>query len=223
HFISPLSRPEDTMGALYSTPVRVLLLGLDNCGKTTLLRQLTCRYGPGCSRTSKFDEELQDDEYEEDEVAAAEAADSSRIQPTFGCVGAQIRLPCGGPALAVVEVGGRRLYRDFWRYHCAGAEAVLFVVDSNDSRRLDEARSFLFEVATSWELLGVPVIVLANKQDLPMALPSWSVAAGLQMEMLERLGHPTHVHRTVGSSGDGVLTALHVLARLVRQRRRNGC
>uniref|UniRef100_A0A1I8JS70 PA domain-containing protein n=1 Tax=Macrostomum lignano TaxID=282301 RepID=A0A1I8JS70_9PLAT len=61
--------------------------------------------------------------------------DSSRIQPTFGCVGAQIRLPCGGPALAVVEVGGRRLYRDFWPLHCAGAEAVLFVVDSNDSAR----------------------------------------------------------------------------------------
>jgi len=44
---------------------------------------------------------------------------------------------------------------------------LIFVVDSADRDRLKEAQMELENVVTSDEMRGVPVQVLANKQDLP--------------------------------------------------------
>jgi signal recognition particle receptor subunit beta len=41
------------------------------------------------------------------------------------------------------------------------------VVDSNDRLRYDVAREELHRVIEADEMRGVPVVVLANKQDLP--------------------------------------------------------
>ena len=40
-------------------------------------------------------------------------------------------------------------------------------MDSNDRERLQEARDELHGILDSNEMRGVPVVVIANKQDLP--------------------------------------------------------
>jgi signal recognition particle receptor subunit beta len=47
---------------------------------------------------------------------------------------------------------------------------VIFVVDSADKDRVEVARQELELMLQEEELKGVPVLVLANKQDLPNAL-----------------------------------------------------
>ena len=49
----------------------------------------------------------------------------------------------------------------------AAAAGLLYVVDSADKERLAEAREELTHVCHSQGMAGVPVVVLANKQDLP--------------------------------------------------------
>ena len=44
---------------------------------------------------------------------------------------------------------------------------LIYVVDSADRERMGEAREELFGILESDELRGVPVVVVANKQDLP--------------------------------------------------------
>ena len=44
---------------------------------------------------------------------------------------------------------------------------LIFVVDSADRSRLDEAREELFGIVESDEMRGVPVVIIANKQDMP--------------------------------------------------------
>ena len=44
---------------------------------------------------------------------------------------------------------------------------LIFVVDSADRDRMIEAREELFGILESDEMRGVPVVVIANKQDLP--------------------------------------------------------
>ena len=44
---------------------------------------------------------------------------------------------------------------------------LLYVVDSNDRERLREASDELFGILNSDEMRHVPVLILANKQDLP--------------------------------------------------------
>lgn len=43
-------------------------------------------------------------------------------------------------------------------------------MDSNDKERLQEARDELHGILDSDEMRGVPVVVIANKQDLPRKL-----------------------------------------------------
>ena len=45
---------------------------------------------------------------------------------------------------------------------------IIYCVDSSDRHRLDEAREELFGIITDEGMpKGVPVVVIANKQDLP--------------------------------------------------------
>jgi GTPase SAR1 family protein len=44
---------------------------------------------------------------------------------------------------------------------------LVYVVDSNDRERIAESREELFGILQNDEMRGVPVMVIANKQDLP--------------------------------------------------------
>lgn len=47
------------------------------------------------------------------------------------------------------------------------SSGLLFVVDSSDRERIAESREELFGILDSDEMKEVPVVVIANKQDLP--------------------------------------------------------
>ena len=51
---------------------------------------------------------------------------------------------------------------------------LIYVVDSADRERMIEAREELFGILESDEMRGVPVVVIANKQDLPGKLICFS-------------------------------------------------
>ena len=46
----------------------------------------------------------------------------------------------------------------------------MFIVDSADPTRIEEAKATLVEVISHDKLQGVPLLCLANKQDKPEAL-----------------------------------------------------
>lgn len=56
------------------------------------------------------------------------------------------------------------------RYYLDSCKAVVFVVDSSDSARLPEAQKALKKVLSDDRLKGVPLMVLANKKDLPNSM-----------------------------------------------------
>ena len=59
------------------------------------------------------------------------------------------------------------MQRVLYRHYMAAVDAVVFVVDSADRERLDEAVDDLFSyIVPTVEEDQVPVLVLANKQDL---------------------------------------------------------
>lgn len=71
------------------------------------------------------------------------------------------------------DLAGQKGIRPFWRSYYPDTKAVIFVIDATDRERLATAKEELLhilEVTGSYqeeELKGVPVLVLANKQDLP--------------------------------------------------------
>lgn len=104
--------------------------------------------------------------------------------PTVGQNTITLALPPPNPPiyLKLWDVGGQHSLRGLWQSYYKSAHAIVFVVDSSDvgnatlsdmadggvgddGGRLDECRLVLESILGNEETAGVPILVLANKQD----------------------------------------------------------
>jgi small GTP-binding protein len=74
-------------------------------------------------------------------------------------------------SFTVWDVGGQDKIRPLWRYYFTNTQGLIYVVDSNDRERIPEAREELAKMVAEEELRNATVLVFANKQDLPNAMP----------------------------------------------------
>ena len=91
---------------------------------------------------------------------------------------------------------------------------VLYIVDSSDVARLAEAREELFAVMESDDLNGVPLVIMANKQDMPGAI---SPAQMIDSWQLRKLQSKWHVQGCCAISGEGIYEGMDAMARLVKE------
>ena len=74
----------------------------------------------------------------------------------------------------------------------SGADGVIWIIDSNDPGRLQESREELMTVLNDEGIpRGVPILVFANKQDLPQAMSTSKIVDTLGLHNLR--GHKWHV------------------------------
>lgn len=66
----------------------------------------------------------------------------------------------------VWDVGGQDKIRPLWRHYFSGTQGLIFVVDSNDRDRIDEARTELSRIIQDREMKDALLLVFANKQDV---------------------------------------------------------
>ncbi|KAJ5684150.1 uncharacterized protein N7477_000495 [Penicillium maclennaniae] len=66
----------------------------------------------------------------------------------------------------VWDVGGQDKIRPLWRHYYSGTQGLIFVVDSSDTARLEEARSELHKIINDREMKDALLLVFANKQDV---------------------------------------------------------
>jgi len=85
----------------------------------------------------------------------------------------------GGFKLNVWDIGGQKHIRPYWKNYYENTDALIYVIDSADRRRIDEAAEELSGLADEEALQKVPILVLANKQDLLNAM----TAAELMQEL----------------------------------------
>lgn len=65
------------------------------------------------------------------------------------------------------DVGGQDKIRPLWRHYYTGTQGLVFVVDSQDKERIEEARTELHKILNDREMKECLLLVFANKQDLP--------------------------------------------------------
>jgi ADP-ribosylation factor-like protein 4 len=97
----------------------------------------------------------------------------------------------------------------------------VFVVDSVDRERLEEARVELLRTARAPETANVPVLVLANKQDLPgsMDVPLIEKAMGLH-ELSATTSRVWSIQPACAITGEGLDEALEHLYQMILKRRK---
>merc|ERR1711990_782280 len=67
-------------------------------------------------------------------------------------------------SFTVWDVGGQDRIRKLWRHYYQGTEGLIFVVDSNDRDRIEDAREELTKLLPEDAMRDAVVLVLANKQ-----------------------------------------------------------
>jgi len=149
---------------LHDGPVKLLMFGCKGAGRTTLLANLM----------SKEDLPLPDDPppppSSEDEDFIPLTTTGSLLQLYHQAVYDSASL-------------GAQL-----RYDPVPFAAIVWVVDSSDPRHLHAAREQLSRVIAMNELQNAKLLILANKQDLPNALPAAAVTntLGLPLQLAKR-------------------------------------
>jgi ADP-ribosylation factor-like protein 3 len=86
-----------------------------------------------------------------------------------------------GFKLNVWDIGGQRTIRPYWRNYFDQTDALVYVVDSADGRRLEESSMELHLLLEEEKLAGVPLLVFANKQDLITAMHAKDIAETLDL------------------------------------------
>ncbi len=76
----------------------------------------------------------------------------------------------GGAQISLWDLGGQKQLREYWANYFSKTSALIYVIDAADSDRLKEAGQELETLLKEDELLNVPLLVFANKQDLVHAL-----------------------------------------------------
>ena len=92
-------------------------------------------------------------------------------------------------SFTVWDVGGQDKIRPLWRHYYQNTQGLIFVVDSNDSDRVDAARDEMHRMLNEDELRDAVLLVFANKQDLPQSLSEADVASALGVDELTMCRH----------------------------------
>ena len=120
----------------------VLILGLDNAGKTTFLESAKTQFTKGYK-----------------------GVNPSKITATVGLnIG---NIETDGVKLNFWDLGGQEELQALWDKYYAECHAIIYTLDSNDRERVQESKKSFDAMISNENLTGVPLLVLANKQDLP--------------------------------------------------------
>ena len=112
-------------------------------------------------------------------------------------------------------MGGQDKIRPLWRHYHTGTKALIFVIDSQDAERLEEARIELHRILAARELQDAFLLVFANKQDLNGSMSIAELEEHLQLasRFPERLWH---VQASCATNGEGLMEGLSWLADSIR-------
>eukprot|EP00028_Trichosphaerium_sp_Am-I-7-wt_P011111 CAMPEP_0168517496 /NCGR_PEP_ID=MMETSP0405-20121227/6079_1 /TAXON_ID=498012 /ORGANISM="Trichosphaerium sp, Strain Am-I-7 wt" /LENGTH=102 /DNA_ID=CAMNT_0008537503 /DNA_START=358 /DNA_END=667 /DNA_ORIENTATION=- len=94
------------------------------------------------------------------------------------------------------------------------ADGLIYVVDSNDRTRTEEARQELTNLLQDNDLKDVAVLVFANKQDLPNAMSVAEVADKLNLSGLRQ--KKWHIQGCCATEGKGLYEGLDWLSNTLK-------
>ena len=91
------------------------------------------------------------------------------------------------------------------------------MVDSSDRDRIQDAKEELEKMLGEQEMENAALLVLANKQDLPNAMPAAEVMEKLELQKLQH--RQWFIQSTCAPTGDGLYEGLDWLSRTLSSRK----
>ncbi|MES1917984.1 hypothetical protein MHBO_000019 [Bonamia ostreae] len=136
---------------------KIVFLGLDNAGKTTLLSVLKV-----------FIQIFKDGNVK----AAAPTGHPQKDE-----------IQIAGVNFIAFDLGGHKSMREIWESYCADISGIIYLVDAADQERFEESKQELQRILTLESLNNVPVCILGNKVDNPYAASEETLKDVLDLRM----------------------------------------
>lgn len=169
---------------------RILVLGLDGAGKTSVLHRI---------------------------LTKPEEEPDFKTTPTIGFNVEQILLGATKKInYTLWDVGGQDKIRNLWRHYFSGVSGLIFVIDSSDTERISEAGEELLKVVNNPEMKSVPFIILANKQDEKKALKIEEIKKKIELDKISNFRRKWDILPCSAVNGEGVIEGLESLNLKVR-------
>lgn len=164
---------------------RILILGLDNAGKTAILYQLKL----------------------------------GEVVVTIPTIGFNVEtIPMGKDLnFCIWDIGGNEKLRPLWRHYWKDTHGVVFVIDSTNAEKLEEAKEVMCTLLEEELLVNCPFLILANKQDLPSAQSPEEIEEDLD-DLSTRFSRQLRVCGVSGKTGEGLWEALQVMKDMIAER-----
>merc|ERR1712217_188130 len=164
--------------------VRILMVGLDAAGKTTILYKLKL----------------------------------GEVVTTIPTIGFNVEtVEHGNISFTVWDVGGQDKIRPLWRHYYQGTQGLIFVVDSNDRDRAEDAREELMKMLNEDEMRDAMLPVFANKQDLPNAMPAAEITEKLGLHNMRN--RQWFIQSACATTGDGLYEGLDWMSRTLGKKK----
>merc|ERR1712187_11157 len=157
---------------------RILMVGLDAAGKTTVLYRLKL----------------------------------GEVVTTIPTIGFNVEtVEYRNLSFNVWDVGGQDKIRRLWRHYYTGTNGIIYVVDSNDRDRTEDAKEELTKMLNEDEMREAVLLVFANKQDLPNAMTAAEVTEKLGLHNMRN--RQWFIQSACATTGDGLYEGLDWLSR----------
>lgn len=138
-------------GLFWRQEMEITLVGLQGAGKTTLLSAIS-------------DGKLK--------------AERDTI-PTIGLNTRKVTK--GNVSIKLWDIGGQPRFRAMWERYCRGVNAIVYVVDAHDRANFEASKSCLHDLVAKGALANIPLLVLANKNDMPGSCDEKEISKGLDL------------------------------------------
>jgi len=173
---------------------RVLILGVDKAGKTTLLEKLKSIYLKGGGLPP------------------------DRVVPTVGLnIG---RIEDANAKLVFWDLGGQVGLRAIWEKYYEEAHAIMYVIDAATASSFEDAKSAMDKVIRHEHLRGAPLLIVANKQDLPGVINDEELALFLNLKELDE--RPYMFQAVSAYDGRGIKSGIDWLVEQMEKCKRTG-
>ena len=158
----------------------LVILGLDNAGKTTFLEKTKQLY-------------------------TGKGLEPEQIAPTVGLNVGKIVIQ--QQRLNFWDLGGQEQLRSLWEKYYDECHGIIFIVDSTDKERIEQVKEAL-ETVILKEQEGVPILMLCNKQDLPDALQVYEIKEIFNQIALRLEARDSKVLAISALQGTGITDAI---------------
>merc|ERR1719199_413884 len=166
------------------TEMRLLMVGLDAAGKTTILYKLKL----------------------------------GEVITTIPTIGFNVEtVEYKNISFNVWDIGGQDKIRKLWRYYYQNTEGLIFVVDSNDRDRIEDAREELAKMLKEDEMRDAVLLVFANKQDLPNSVSAAEITEKLGLQSMRN--RQWFIQSACATTGDGLYEGLDWMSRTLSSKK----